>query len=136
MNPCPKPEGQTPQRKWREKARLVCSKIAVMSGKCERCGRTAPKFVLHAAHIVPSRFGATDCDIDIRVCLCGFCHTADNDSAHLNERDFHAWFDYKNPGKREALMVKARQVFTGDFSDIYVELLNTYKSKLEEKERM
>ena len=134
LHPCPKPERSASQREYREKAREVCGKIAKLGGICERCGRTSQRgFVMHAAHVIPSRFGSTDCDPDNRVCLCGFCHVADNDSAHLNERDFHAWYDAKYPGRREVLQQRARQIFKGDWADIYETLLITYKCLLEEK---
>jgi len=135
FTPCPKPTRDTPQREYREKARTVCSKIVRLNGVCEKCGRTEKKdnVVLHAAHIIPARFGYTDCDIDNRICLCALCHTATNDSAHLNEKEFHLWFDGMFPGRRERLQKMSRYICKWDWSDVYEKLLEKYKSLLEEK---
>ena len=133
LRSCPKPERSTSQREWREKARDICGKIVRLRGICDRCGRTENKYQMHAAHVIPARYGNTDCNTDNRVCLCAFCHTADNDSAHLNERDFHEWYDSKYPGKRDSLWKQARAVCRLDFVGVYSDLLERLYEMLKAK---
>jgi hypothetical protein len=130
ISPCPKPERPIPQRDWREKAIETAKKIVRLQGECSRCGRKAPRFQMHGVHILPVRFGNTCADINNIECMCAFCHTADNNSAHLNERDFHEWFDEKYPGRRELLQAKARQICHLDFIEIYSEHLERLYSML------
>jgi len=129
----PKPERNTSQREYREKAITTAKKIIRLAGVCEKCGRTEKKYQMQGVHIIPVRFGSTAADLDNLLCLCGFCHTADNDSAHLNEIEFHGWLDEYHPGRRERLKEKSRHIFKGCWVEIYESLLKKYHVMLQEK---
>ena len=131
----PKPQRSVPQRVWREKAILITKKLVRLRGECSRCGRKAPRYTMHGVHIVPVRFGNICADPENVECMCAFCHTTDNDSAHLNERDFHEWFDAKYPNRRSVLRVKAEQVCALDFEEVYAERLQQYHQALVERQK-
>jgi len=134
MVACPKPTRPTPQRDWREKAIETAKKIVRLEGECERCGRKAPFYKMHGAHIVSSKYSNVCADLDNLICLCCACHVSANNSAHLNERLFHEWLESKHPARLEALKIEARKQYIKiDFEEIYTTRLAQYKKALEDK---
>jgi len=128
--PVPKPERQTPQKEWQDKAIAVACKIVLLDARCAKCNRPdSPSMALHPHHIVHRKYGNTCTLKENLIPLCVGCHA----EAHSNENAFKAWIEKRSPGLYDRLWQLARAICMLDFEDVYEQLLIEYKEKLEEK---
>ena len=128
--PVPKPTRDTTD--YQAKAIVVSGKIATLSGRCaiKGCSHTRIggwDIVPH--HIVHRKYGNTCALAENLFPCCVPCHSR----IHHYEQDFKSQFNDMYPGLLNSLQQQARQIFKGDWADVYETLLITYKCLLEEK---
>ena len=111
------------QKKLKNKADTLWSKIIRFYGECEKCGKKGGN--LHAAHIYSRRYAKTRHDLENGLCLCWPCHRR----GHDRPVDFTHWVeDYLGEDTVQSIGKKAKSLAKPmDYEPVVKELKDIWK---------
>ena len=107
-------------KRLKKKADQLWSKLILLKGSCEVCGKREN---LNAHHIVGRRNLRLRYDLKNGVCLCAGHHTLRMDSAHQDPIEFMFWLMNHRPDDYNYLVENKETLeFNADYEEIIREL--------------